>query len=330
MSFSNCILYLAHLGKGQWEIISNREKIEDILNQKKYPELEEKLNLVLQAREFAVQSLGLNSKGGYKFFTKLNRQEVGWHVTASKPLAFESYEWWFPIVGWVPYKGFFDLEKAKEEEQRLLSLGLDTKLRITSGYSTLGWFDDPLLSPQLKLRNDELVGLIIHEMAHATIYFKGDSKFNESYASFVEEIGVEKFYSRKVYANEKQILAKRKLIKKEQNLLRTWLKETANELKEIYLSNISNDEKLKSKKEIIEKFKTKLLENFNQFQVLNIQKISESNINNETFIGTFRYHSGEKFFYKVYEECHFNFFEFQNRMRQLQNLSVIEREKLLE
>lgn len=330
IGFSGCIFYLAHLGKGQWEILSNREKIEEILRQNKYPEWKEKLSLVLKAREFAIHDLGLNPKGGYTFFTKLDRKEVGWHVTASQPLAFESYEWWFPIVGSVPYKGYFDLDKAKEEEQKLISMGLDTKLRITSGYSTLGWFDDPLLSPQLKLRNDELVGLVIHEMAHATIYFKGDSKFNESYASFVEELGVQKFYSRGIYPNEKEILEKRLTFKREQDLLRAWLKETANELKELYSLNISDEQKLKSKKEIIDKFKTKILQNLNQFRMLNLSRISESNINNETFIGVFRYHSGEKFFQKIYEDCKFDFFEFQNQIRKLQNLTTSEREKLLD
>lgn len=330
IGFSGCVFYLAHLGKGQWEILSNREKIEDILKQNKYPEWQEKLALVLQTREFAIQDLGLNPQGGYKFFTKIDRKEVGWHVTASQPLAFESYQWWFPIVGNVPYKGYFDLEKAKEEEKKLISLGLDTKLRITTGYSTLGWFDDPLLSPQLKLRNDELVGLVIHEMAHATIYFEGDSKFNESYASFVEEVGVQKFYSRGIYPNEKEILNKRNTLKKEQDLLRLWLKETANELKDLYSSKIPDEEKLRGKKEIIDKFKTKILQNLKRFQVLNLSRISESNINNETFIGVFRYHSGEKFFQKVYEECEFDFFKFQNRIRELQSLTPSEREKLLD
>ncbi|MCX7998802.1 MAG: aminopeptidase [Leptospiraceae bacterium] len=327
--FSNCILYLSHLTKGQIEILKNREKIEDILSEDKYPEWKEKLKLVLEAREFAIKHLGLNPKGGYKFFTKLERSEVGWHVTASKPLAFESYQWWFPIVGSVPYKGYFDLEKAQEEERKLIQEGYDTKLRITSGYSTLGWFDDPLLSPQLKLRNDELVALVIHEMAHATIYFKDDSRFNESYASFVEEIGTSEFYSRDNLIDQ-AILIKRQKFKKEQDILRTWLKETAGELKDLYSSNLSDEEKYRIKKIIIDKFKQKLLEHKSQFEVLNITRLAESNINNETFIGVFRYHSGEKFFRKVYEECNQNFFEFQNKMRELQSLSKSEREKLLE
>lgn len=321
--------YLVHLGKGQWEILYHREKIEDILKESKYPKWKEKLELVLKAREFAIKELGLNPKGGYKFFTKLNRHEVGWHVTASKPLAFESYQWWFPIVGKVPYKGYFNLEKAKEEEQNLISKGYDTKLRITTGYSTLGWFEDPLLSPQLKLRDDELVALVIHEMAHATIYFKDDSKFNESYASFVEDLGTNRFYSNQNLIDQ-AILAKRKKAKEEQNLLRTWLKETAEKLKELYQSNLSDEEKYKSKKLIIDKFKTKLIQNQTQFQVLNISRLAESNINNETFIGVFRYHSGEKFFQRVYAECKEDFFIFQSKIQELQNLTKEEREKLLE
>lgn len=81
-------------------------------------------------------------------------------------------------------------------------------MRITAGYSTLGWFSDPVLSPQLRMTEDELVSLVIHEMSHATVYFPGDSNFNESYASFVEEIGTEKFYRAFNSDKAEEILAK--------------------------------------------------------------------------------------------------------------------------
>jgi predicted aminopeptidase len=80
----------------------------------------------------------LNPKGGFEYFTNLDREEVGWNVSASYPLKFESYTWWFPFAGTVPYKGYFDLAKAKDEEKNLIEKGFDTRVRITAAYSTLG------------------------------------------------------------------------------------------------------------------------------------------------------------------------------------------------
>jgi predicted aminopeptidase len=326
-----CLPYLVHLGKGQLEILYNREPIQVIIEQNKYPQAWiEKLKLVQDARTFAVESLGLNPKGGYIYFSKLDRKEVGWHVTASEPLSFEPYQWWFPIVGSVPYKGYFDLEKTKAEENELIAKGLDTRLRITAGYSTLGWFSDPLLSPQLKLRKDELVALVIHEMAHATIYFDGDSVFNESYATFVEEEGTKRFYSRGVYSEEASILKDREKGKKEQDFLRTEIKKTAEELKALYASNLQKEDKLLKKRELIEAYRERILKNSDKISFLDKDKFSKIKLNNENFTGVMRYHSGEVFFQKLLHQSQGNFFQFQELVRSYSKKTIQERGTLLE
>ncbi|MDX1960996.1 MAG: aminopeptidase [Leptospiraceae bacterium] len=326
---SNCIGYLLHLGKGQFQILYDRKEISKLINQTDIDSNQkEKLKLIADAREFALENLSLNKKGGFLYFTKLDRTEVGWHVTASYPLKFESYTWWFPIVGKVPYKGYFDLEEAKKLEDDLIKEGLDTRLRITAGYSTLGWFSDPVLSPQLRLRDDELVALVIHELSHATVYINGDSIFNESYASFVEEMGTKKFFETNFKEKSEEILTKRKKIQTENKYIISEMKKTGNQLKELYNEKITDEEKLNRKKEIIETFRETILSN-PELQFLDKERYKKIKLNNESFIGVLRYASGFSFFQKKLEEVNGDFKKFHEEMEKMKSLTKQEREKLI-
>jgi predicted aminopeptidase len=319
------------LGKGQYEIFRNRKPIAEILeNQEIDVAIRKKLELVNIVRDFAVRDLALNPEGGYVYYAPLDRQEVGWHVTASYPLKFESYTWWFPIVGSVPYKGYFDLEKAKEEELSLKKKGMDTKLRITAGYSTLGWFSDPLLSPQMRLKEPELVALVIHEMSHATIYFSDDSLFNESYASFVENEGTNKYYLQLQTSESLKILEDRKISKQENAIVFKEIRNTAEELKVLYDSKIPDSEKILKKRIILENFRGKILELGKSFRFFNQKKWEEMELNNENFIGALRYQSGDAFFQRKFQEVSGNFKKFHLEMQKLKSMSKEERKKILE
>lgn len=330
MILQNCIPYLYHLAKNQTQIIYNREKITEVIQKSNTIDTTKfKLSLILKAREFAVQNLHLNPDGGFLYYTQLDREEIGWHVTASYPLEFKSYTWWFPIAGTVPYKGFFDLDKAKEQEKELMKMGLDTRIRITAGYSTLGWFSDPVFSPQLRLNDDDLVGLVFHEMAHATVYFDGESKFNESFATFVEEKGLEDFYKN---STDKERLTKRKENKELNQKLLEFIRQTSRYLDELYKSNQSEESKLKSKQEIIEGFKSKVIEFLTEKNVNPqwINRIKDKKYNNEDFIGALRYNSGTTFFQQKFIECNMDYQKFYKEIQSFQKLSKKEREKLLD
>ena len=325
----NCVGYLGHLALGQTQIILNRQRISDLLKSESDSIIRKKVELIPGAKQFAVENLALNPNGGYEYFTKLDRDEVGWHVTASYPLKFDSYTWWFPIVGSVPYKGYFDLEKAKEEEKSLIEMGLDTRVRITAGYSTLGWFSDPLLSPQLKLRDDELIALVFHEMAHATIYFNGDSKFNESYASFVEDLGTEMYYKSMNSEESLSILDKRIKAKQERKIIFNTVKLYGEKLKEVYDSSKADEEKLVNKNIIIEDFRKDIIEKSNQLKIIDIRNFKNAKINNETFLSVLRYNSGEEFFNALFQKSNKNINVFQNEVMKLKSLSKEERQNLL-
>ena len=329
ISFQNCVGYLSHLAVGQSKIIFNRKKISEVITLSTDEKLQMKLRSVSKAREFAISNLYLSPKGGYEYFTQLDREEIGWHVTASYPLKFESYTWWFPIIGSVPYKGYFDLEKAKEEENILIEKGLDTRLRVTSGYSTLGWFSDPLLSPQLKLREDELIALVFHEMAHSTIYFNGDSNFNESYASFVEEIGTKLYYTSLDENGSKNILSIREKARVERKFIIDLIKYYGEKLKSLYNTELDDTIKVQEKKLIIEEFRKEILEKTSNFEVIKTANYSKAKINNETFLGALRYNSGETFFNSLYLKVNKDMEKFHEEVRKLTNLSKEERQKLL-
>jgi predicted aminopeptidase len=326
---TNCMGYLSHLAIGQTEILWKREKISIILSSTNDDMLKKKIQLIHNARRFASSDLYLNPEGGFEYYTKLDRDEVGWHITASYPLKFESFTWWFPIVGNVPYKGFFELQKAREEENDLIQKGLDTRLRITSGYSTLGWFSDPLLSPQLRLQEDELIALVFHEMAHSTVYFNGDSDFNESYASFIEEIGTIKYYKSINNQASNEIIKKRNVTKLEKKIIFDIVKEYGEILKNLYESNISDEDKLKDKKMFIEEFRAKVLEKTSKFEYVNTKNFHKAIINNETFLGVLRYNSGEKFFQDQYEKSGYDLKRFHTEIKNFKNVSKEDRQKLL-
>ncbi|MEI7013480.1 aminopeptidase [Leptospira licerasiae] len=325
-SGQGCIPYLYHLGKEQAKILLQRKAIPEVLADPEIPETTKtKLKEVEKIRDFGIQKLALSPEGGFKSFVQLDRPAIGWHVSACHPLKFESYTWWFPIAGRVPYKGYFSLEKAKEEEQNLKEQGFDTRIRITAGYSTLGWFEDPLFSSQLYEDPGDLASIVIHEMAHATVYFPGDSLFNESYASFVEEEGSDEYVLK---IGGPKLLEERKRSEEETKLYKNLILETANLLKNAY-SEGGSENILKAKKsEIISDFRKRLIQT--KWTKINSKKLSEKDWNNEDFIGMLRYNSGTQYFKKRFQEVGRDFFKFHEEMRKLKVKTVEERKALLE
>ncbi len=321
--FQNCIPYLYHVGKEQIRIVLKKEKIETVLANFQENDAKVKLKTVEDARKFAIEKLFLNSKGGFVYYVKLDRDEIGWNVSASYPLKFQSYEWWFPIIGKVPYKGFFDLEKTKEEEKKLIESGFDTKIRAIGGYSTLGWFSDPIFSNQLQTESYNLMGLVFHEMAHATVYINGDGVFNESYASFIEEEGIKEYYK-----NNTEVLTKREHQKSEGKLISDLIKNTAKELKNLYEQEIPDSDKHKRKNEIIENFKQSILKKA-MLSDIEKKKISEKKFNNEDFIGYLRYNSGGNFFQNEFNKVNGDFKKFHEAMLNLKNLPIERRRELI-
>ncbi|MBW3572559.1 MAG: aminopeptidase, partial [Gemmatimonadetes bacterium] len=165
--------------RAAWEegkILSRRKPIARIVQDTATDwETRDKLLLVLQARQFAADSLGLNAGNSYTLFSRVDSDTLVMVLSAAHKDRFKPHTWWFPVVGRVPYKGFFELDDALRAERRLQAQGYDTYLRPSAAFSTLGWFNDPLLSTLLRYDRVSLANTVIHEIFHNTFYAPGQA-----------------------------------------------------------------------------------------------------------------------------------------------------------
>lgn len=185
------------------KILSRREDISELLENPQIEDSEKrKLKLVLEAREYA-KEIGLEPKQSFTQFAKVDGDVLSWVLVASKSDSFDLYSWWFPIVGSVPYKGFFELEDAQKAAEPLHAKGYETSIREASAFSTLGWFNDPLLSTTLKHDEVTLVNTVLHESVHTTYWLPGHVDFNESLANFIGTMASCDFFAAKKAACEK-------------------------------------------------------------------------------------------------------------------------------
>ncbi len=183
--------YYAQSVRGQMEIWRESRSIEKVLADPVVSdEVKNKLRLALEIREFAVDELGLPDSGSYTDFVDLDRPYVVWSVFVAPELSLEPEEWCFLVVGCVNYRGYFAKQDALDFAQRYAEQDYDVYVGGVPAYSTLGWFDDPVPNTILGYADEDFAGLIIHELAHQAVFAKGDTVFNESFATTVERIGV--------------------------------------------------------------------------------------------------------------------------------------------
>lgn len=167
------------------KILLGREKIDRVIaDPSTSAEEREKLSTVRAARRFAAE-MGLAPGDSFTRYSRVNRDVLAWVVAGSKPDRFELHTWWFPIVGTVPYKGYFDRADADAAAARLEKRGFETWVRGTEAFSTLGWFNDPVLSTTLRHDHTSIANTVIHESVHSTIWVPDHVDFNESLANFV-------------------------------------------------------------------------------------------------------------------------------------------------
>jgi predicted aminopeptidase len=187
-----------YIARATWEetkILWRRTAIEEVIAEQKAPPNElAKLRLVLEARRFAVDSLGLPAGEAFTQYSRVDGDTLVLLLSAARRDTLALHRWWFPVVGWVPYKGYFDFGDARAAQGKFDTNGYDTDLRPASAFSTLGWFDDPLLSTTLRQDSVSLVNTVLHELTHNRIFVKGAVEFNESFASFVGSRGSAEFY----------------------------------------------------------------------------------------------------------------------------------------
>jgi len=198
--------YYAHAVNGQLDVLARAQPIEALLNgtaaddtepARTVPEaLRRRLATILRIRAFATEVLGLPDNGSYREYAELDRPAVAWNVIAAPEFSLVPERWCYPFAGCVPYRGFFARERAQRFADELRRSGRDVRIASVAAYSTLGWFRDPVLSPQLMRDDIELAALLFHELAHQRLYVADDAAFNESFATLVERQGLQRWLER--------------------------------------------------------------------------------------------------------------------------------------
>ena len=249
VSYSEMIVYGFRQGKGQLEILTNAKPVEEFLNEKSFPDsLKTKIQLIQEIRKFAVDSLGLINSENYTTLYDQRGKPILWVVNACPPFSLEEHKWEYPFLGKLGYKGFFEKELAISEEIDFKEKGFDTNIGTVSGWSTLGWFKDPILSNMLYRSDGRLADLIIHELTHATLFVKGDAKFNENLATFIGNNGAREFLVYKYGVDSKELKEYREYLS-QSKLMAEHFKKGAEKLKALYESFESGEQSDLFKKE---------------------------------------------------------------------------------
>ena len=183
--------YLQAIG-GQLELLRKREPIEAVIaDPNRDAAVRATLSSIAGMREFAVNTLGLPDNDSYTTYVDLDRSYVVWNVVAAREFSVEPEQWCFPVAGCVTYRGFFEREAADRYRQGLEAEGFDTWTGGVRAYSTLGWFEDPVLNTMLDRDEEYIASMLFHELAHQKLYVADDSELSEAFATAVEEHGME-------------------------------------------------------------------------------------------------------------------------------------------
>jgi predicted aminopeptidase len=238
--------YLMQAATGQMEIAMRREPIAELLADPATPDaLRKRLEYVSAARDFASSELGLPNNGTYRSYAALDRPYVVWNVFATEEFSVEPVRWCFPIAGCVVYRGYFDEDDAQRYARKLRMRGYDTAVGGVAAYSTLGHFEDPVLSTMLGWNDVQLAATLFHELAHQVVYVPGDSKFNEAFATVVEEVGLERWLASRERSKD---LALWRTQRKRHAEFVDLLLDAREELRELYKSGLPEEE-MRAKKQ---------------------------------------------------------------------------------
>ncbi len=322
--------------RGHLDLLQGKQEIQSLLlDNTTDPELKKKFQLLSEVRSFASTELNLPSGNGYKSYVELPNSYVSVLVSAAPPFSLHPKQWCYLIIGCQGYRGYFDIADAEQLANELRENGFDVSLSYASAYSTLGYlnqswlpdyFSDPVLSTFLQRSDRELIATLIHEMAHQVVYVAGDTSFNESYATFVEQEGTLQ-YLRASNLGDKMEQIRQNY--EDRLLFRSWIDETIKELNDLYGSSLNEDKKRLQKQLIFEQLKQRYQQNQSQFKLLNYSRWFAQDLNNSHLLGVKRYHNFVPAFEELFKSAESNWKDFHTKVEELAQLPKEERDKLL-
>jgi predicted aminopeptidase len=259
------------------------------------------ISLVTDIRRFAIEELGLVMSKNYTRYVELDRNYLAAVVSASAKDSFNRYEWSFPVVGKMPYKGFFDVEDAHAERAKLEKKDMDVWIRAVDAFSTLGWFKDPLYSYMRDYSSGQLANLIIHELVHATVFIKGQINFNEELAEFIGSEGA-RLYVESRYGKDSAEYRVTFTSDADSERYVAFIQQLIAELELVYSGNAAREEKLAEKQRIISEAKNRFEREYNSlFTNDNYRGFLDLPVNN-AYLELYRmYHTTDNFYTDLYE-----------------------------
>jgi len=300
---SSCSLaYICHAAKGQFQLIHNAIPVEAALDGTLLsPEEKKRLRVVARVKDFGERVLGLKTTKNYQTIYLNSRQAPIYTVAASPRDRLRRITWWFPVVGEMPYLGFFDLKRAQAQKEKLLKKDLDVFIGRADAYSTLGWFRDPVTLNLLDKSIVYIVETILHEMTHTTLYVKGQGEFNEGLAILVGKVGAMQFFE-KTYGPSDPLTIEARNGVEDECIFSAFLASFITELEQLYNSPISYQEKLFKREQIFS-------EALNSFKNIKLQLQTDRfihfdsvEINNAYLMSVSLYHRHFHLFLEILKE----------------------------
>lgn len=247
------IAYYAQATEGQMRLMAATRPISEVINDPSTkPVLRQQLQGEIAIREFASRELALPNNGSYRSYADLGRPFVVWNVFAAPEFSLEPQQWCMIFVGCVNYRGYYDKNDAELYAGQLSQAGADTYVGGVPAYSTLGYFNDPVLNTFLRFGDEEVAHIIFHELAHQLVYAEGDSAFNESFATAVENEGMHRWLKMSGSPERLRDFDKQQQRKAQFHQL---VGDTRDKLRAIYVSSLAPDEKRRAKLEVITEMK---------------------------------------------------------------------------
>jgi len=294
-------IFLLRASYEEAKILSRRQPIERLVADRRIPEEQRgKLELVLRVRDFAADSLRLNAGDSYTTFSQLDSDTLALVLSAARQDRFEPYSWWFPIVGRVPYRAYFSERSAERAVESLTRQGYDAYVRPTSAFSTLGWFNDPMVSSLLRYDSIALANTVVHEIFHNTLYLPGQAMFNESLAQFVGARGAIAYFC--TAAPDPELCRTSRAAWQDELLFATFLSDLVDDLEALYgREDLSREEKIDRREVVFREAQRDFTEKVQpRFQVLSYASFARTPLNNASLIARRIYYRRLDLFEEVY------------------------------
>ncbi len=291
--------YYTHLVIGQGNVLLNTQSVHSLRSTPHLPDSTlSQLVLVDSILAFA-RSVGLKTGNSYTTYYDTKGQPISWNVSAAPKDALQPHLWHFPIVGSLPYKGFFDRGRAEDAFASLQKAGYDAYLRPVSAYSTLGYFTDPLLSTMLDDPPEALIELLLHELAHATIFVDGHTDYNESLATFIGQRGTVLFLARH-FGRDTPLIDRVYAQRRDSERFRLFMLDVVQSLDSLYTAGLPLDEVLLRRQEVFASAQARFRPTLSEYANPRYDYFLSWEINNARLLSFRRYQSKQDLFERVF------------------------------